>query len=91
MREMLLAAGEWVATDAAHRNPGWRGEPLFGFVPMPMVWNFVAVLLVALIFWWLIRSSQKGGETPLDLLNRRYVSGEIDRKTYLQMKEDISG
>jgi uncharacterized membrane protein len=44
---------------------------------------------VALIFWWQLRSSQKTVETPANLLKRKYVAGEIDRKTYLQMKEDI--
>ena len=64
-------------------------EPVFGLIPMPLIWNFIAVLIIALIFWWLIRSSSKNGETPLDLLKKRYASGEIDRETYLKMKEDI--
>jgi len=73
----------------------WGGPPLgrgslFGILPMHLVWNFVVVLLVVLIFWWLVRGSQKNDETGMDILKKRYAAGEIDRKTYLQMKKDIT-
>jgi uncharacterized membrane protein len=70
----------------------WR-EPIYG-IPVPIFWNLFAVVIVALIFWWLIRSSSKHAGSPVDpplnQLKRRYVAGEIDRKTYQQMKEDIA-
>jgi len=63
-------------------------EPLFGFIPSYMVWNVVIILLVALIFWWLLRGSRQV-ETPLDVLKKRYVSGEIPKDEFEQMKKDI--
>ncbi|MFH1787797.1 MAG: SHOCT domain-containing protein [Candidatus Altiarchaeota archaeon] len=83
-------------TGRAAWNMGVRYDPLFGrdalfgFIPKFLVWNIVIVLVVVLIFYWLTRDSKKCRETPLDILKKRYVSGELDRKTYLQMKEDIS-
>ncbi|MBD3388378.1 MAG: hypothetical protein GF416_04815 [Candidatus Altiarchaeales archaeon] len=71
-------------------HPFLGREPIFGLVPTFMVWNLVIVVVVALIFWWLVRGSRRV-ETPLDVLKKRYVSGEIDKKTYLEMKEDIGG
>ena len=84
---MLEEGGRLARDEAFHR--GFWSEPLLGIIPMPLIWNFLAVFLVALIFWWLVRGSHKGVETAENLLKKRYVSGEIDRKTYNQMKEDI--
>jgi uncharacterized membrane protein len=91
MNQTIIMEGGRLARDAALRRPPvWWREPLFGVIPVHIVWNFIVILLVALIFWWLIRGSQKHGETPMDLLKKRYVAGEIDRETFLKMKEDIS-
>jgi uncharacterized membrane protein len=80
-----------MARDGLGRGPppSWT-DPLFGIIPMPLVLNFATVALVALIFLWLLRGSNKSNEMPLTLLKRRYAAGEIDRKAYLQMKEDIA-
>ena len=73
------------------RNSVFFGrEPLFGFIPQFMVWNLVIVVLVGLIFYWLLKSSQMSSETPMDVLKKRYVSGEIDKEEFEQMKKDIS-
>ncbi len=73
------------------RNSVFFGrEPLLGFIPPFMVWNLVIVVLVGLIFYWLLKSSQRSSDTPLDVLKKRYVSGEIDREAFEQMKKDIS-
>ncbi|MFH0860635.1 MAG: hypothetical protein V1921_05495 [Candidatus Altiarchaeota archaeon] len=90
VNETIAEVGGRVARNMTFRGEpsGWR-EPVLGFIPAPLLWNIIVVGVVALIFWWLLRGSQKHGDTPMDLLKKRYVSGEIDRKTYLQMKEDI--
>ncbi len=33
----------------------------------------------------------QGTQSPEELLKSRYVNGEIDEKTYLQMKETLKG
>jgi uncharacterized membrane protein len=90
----IVEAGARIAREETiHRGSTFWREPLFGIIPVPFLWNIFTVILVALIFWWLIRNSHKTAQTtegPQDLLKRRYASGEIDRKTYLQIKEDIT-
>ncbi|MFH1721252.1 MAG: hypothetical protein ABH950_01460 [Candidatus Altiarchaeota archaeon] len=91
MNETLVReGGRMVGEAAVRRAPTWWREDLFGIIPMPIVWNVFIVVIVALIFWWLLRSSNRHTETPLQLLQKRYVAGEIDRETYLQMKKDIT-
>lgn len=90
MEQVIFEQGTRMARDAAFRgSPSFWRDPFFGLIPHFVVWNLVIVVLVALIFWWLLRGSHKI-EPPLDVLKKRYVSGEIDKKAYLEMKEDIS-
>jgi uncharacterized membrane protein len=91
MNTSLVETGGQIAREnAVHRGAAFAREPLFGLIPLPFIWNIIVVLLVILIFWWLLRGSQKSVETPLNTLKRRYAAGEIDRKTYLEMKGDIA-
>jgi len=46
-----------------------------------------AVVLVAI---WLATRRGLTRESPLDILNRRYASGEINREEYERMKREIS-
>jgi putative membrane protein len=74
-------------------GPGMMGG--FGIIG-PVLTSLFVVLLVAGIVW-LIQSMGKPGtqppppasETPLDILNRRYASGEITKKQYQEMKRDL--
>ncbi|MBU4202338.1 MAG: SHOCT domain-containing protein [Candidatus Altiarchaeales archaeon] len=71
---------------------GLRGagrHMLFGIIPAPLVWNFLIILIIALIFYWLARGSRTN-ETATDILKKRYAAGEIDKKTFEQMKKDIA-
>lgn len=91
MNQTVVEQGSRIVRNMTMRGPPpslWR-DPLFGVIPVFMIWNMVIVILVILVFWWLIRGSYKS-KTPLDLLKKRYVAGEIDRETYLKMKEDIT-
>ena len=83
-----IVAASRFPRDAMMRNPNWYRQDLFGVIPMPIVWNFITILLVGLIFWWLIRGSHKS-EDAIDVLKKRYATGEIDRETFEQMKKDL--
>ena len=64
-------------------------EELFG-IPMFFIWNMVFILVLAVIFYWLVRGrSHSLHETPLDLLKKRYINGEIDRDKFEEMKKVI--
>jgi putative membrane protein len=75
---------------------GWMGGWGWGFgmIAMALFW---VVLLVAAVF--IVRAVVErptrgaaggSGETPLEILQRRYARGEIDRQQYEQMKRDLS-
>jgi putative membrane protein len=91
MNASIVETGEQIIRDeAVHRGPSMWRDPLFGLIPAPLIWNFVIVVLVVLIFWWLTRGSNKNTESAMSILKKRYAAGEIDRKTFMQMKEDIA-
>lgn len=69
---------------------GWMG---FGWIFMLIFWGAVVFGVVALIRWVIMRSSgsQDGPRrTPQEILQERYVRGEITREQYEQMRKDIS-
>lgn len=68
---------------------------------MPIVMLIVFVIVLYLIFgrggfrppWWYESEGHHGRdeilETPLDILRRRYASGEITKEQFEQMKKEI--
>ena len=61
---------------------------VFG-IPTVFLWNFLVILIITLIFYWLLQGT-KSHETPMDVLKKRYVRGDIEKKTFEEMKKDIS-
>ncbi|MBU4597662.1 MAG: SHOCT domain-containing protein [Proteobacteria bacterium] len=66
---------------------GWMGGTF-----MIIFW----ILVIVVIYFgirWAIKSGDSHGfkqaESALDVLKRRYASGEIDREQYLSMKQDV--
>jgi putative membrane protein len=69
---------------------------------MPLLW----VALLAVIVWAVVRLAQPGGrsggpggydydrsrrETPQEILDRRFASGEIDADAYTQARARLAG
>jgi len=74
-------------------GPGMMGG--FGIIGPVLMVLFVVFLVAGAV--WLFQSMGKAGaqanppaETPLDILNRRYASGDIMKKQYQEMKRDLS-
>jgi putative membrane protein len=67
---------------------GWGG---FGFGWI--IW----IVIIFVIIWAVIkiantsqnRKTDSSGETPLDILKKRYARGEITKEQYEQMKKDL--
>ncbi|WP_406079121.1 SHOCT domain-containing protein [Micromonospora sp. NBC_00858] len=63
---------------------------------MPLLW----VVLIAVIVWAVIRlvrrpddgeRGRQGRETPQEILDRRFASGEIDVEAYRQARAHLAG
>ena len=63
-----------------------------------MGWIYVVITIAIILIVWLIihlTSRRRGeygapGESPVEILNRRYANGEISKEEYEKMKSDIS-
>ena len=68
---------------------GWGGFGL-SWLFMLLFWALL-ILGVAALIRSLIRSGDsKETKTPLDILERRYAGGEIDKKEFEEKKKDLS-
>ena len=65
---------------------------------MPLLW----ILFLGVVVWAAVRLAQPGGdrswtsgqerrETPQEILDRRFASGEIDAETYSQARDRLAG
>jgi len=63
----------------------------YSFWGMHMVWWIVWVILLVWIFLtpWDVPGQRKRPDSPLDVLKKRYASGEIGREQFERMKEDL--
>ncbi|QJB55416.1 SHOCT domain-containing protein [Pseudodesulfovibrio sp. zrk46] len=86
--DILAIYHNWCTQPFFMGGNGWFGGYGFHFPPILML------LVIGLITYLVIRSVRRptpdtGTTSPLDVLNRRYAMGEIDKATYEQMKSDI--
>lgn len=75
---------------------GWEFMPWgwFGFILQIIFWVAVILLIV-----WLANKLREpksedrssSGDTALDILQKRYARGEIDKKEYEEKKKDLTG
>jgi len=63
-----------------------------GHMGLMGLWWIVAAAAIVAALWIVIspgRDGRRGGESPEQMLKRRYVSGEIDQATYRQMLDEL--
>ena len=59
------------------------------------LWMLLFVILIAAAIYWFARdkksktNSPLSGETPFDILKKRYAKGEITREEFERMKKDL--
>ena len=79
--------------------PGWMmtgwgaGFGLFGGLMMLLFWILIIAGIVLLVRWFFGEEDQQGSgaeETPLDILKKRYASGELDREQFESMKRELT-
>ena len=75
-------------------NWGYGMMGWFGPIMMLVFWGLLVLVLILLARWlWGLtqkKQEQTGQESSLDILKRRYASGEIDREEFEQKKRDLS-
>lgn len=78
--------------------PGWMmtgwgsGYGLFSWLMMLLFWILIVIGVVLVVRWFIDQGSQKGSmaqETALDVLKKRYASGEIDKEQFETMKREL--
>lgn len=57
-----------------------------------ILWLVVLVAAALIVVWLATRYRAPGGpgESPLDIIKRRYAQGEINREEYERMKQELS-
>jgi putative membrane protein len=96
---LLVAGGLWIRAHGGygpHMMTGWHGQPrgmgLFGGELLMLVLFGViagAVVLLVVGFASGKQKTSEGAPTPLEILKKRYASGEIDREEFERMKEEL--
>ena len=68
------------------------GYGFFGWLMMLLLWILIIAGIVFAVRWFFDQGSQKGSrveETALDILKKRYASGEIDKEEFETMKQEL--
>ena len=67
------------------------GFSWFGGIFMIIFWILIIVGVIFLIKWLVINKPTEGQskETPLEILRRRYASGEISKEEFESKKRDL--
>jgi putative membrane protein len=73
---------------------GWGHMMYYGYRGMHIWMLFIVIIVVVLIYFVVQNAKPKGnlgisGETPLDILKKRYAKGEITKDEFDRMKRDI--
>lgn len=56
---------------------------------------FIGLIIAAVFIYFILAGDKKNNvspfmrKTPEDILKERFINGEIDEKTYIQMKETL--
>ena len=67
---------------------GWWMDGTWFF---PLLFWILVIAGAVFIVRWLRERGQEQKESSLDILKKRYASGEIDRDAFEQMKKDLKG
>ena len=96
---VLLFAGMMLGMGSNQNvGPVWMRDFVALGGPMMMFMILIPIVLIVLVVsgvFWVINSRGTGEtrktETPLEILDKRYASGEVPRVEFKAMKKDLEG
>ncbi len=68
------------------------GYGLFGWLLMLLFWILIIAGIIFAVRWFFDQGKLKGSsveESPLDILKKRYASGEIDKEEFETMRREL--
>lgn len=70
---------------------GYSEMMQWGGIGMIVFWIFMVIIIIMLVKFIATSSSDRTAtkEPPIDIVKRRYASGEIDKEEYEQKKKDL--
>jgi putative membrane protein len=69
-----------------------NGFPSYGMFHFGgIIMMILGILLVAAVIYFIWKSSSSKTESPLDILQKRFVNGEINEEEYKAKKETLRG
>ena len=68
---------------------GWGGFGILGWLSMLAFWVLLILGVIALIRYFARSGQSSEDKTPLDILKERYARGEINKKDFEEMKNDL--
>jgi putative membrane protein len=72
---------------AGHMTPPHWGRP--GFLLVFLFWALAIAGILAIIKW-IFQADAGRGDSPLDVVKKRYARGEISREEFEEKKKDLS-
>jgi len=56
-----------------------------------ILWSIFLIGVIALVIWFIYKLTKKGkgSETPINILQKRYAKGEINKKQFEEMKKEM--
>ena len=68
---------------------GFMYDMMYGFGFSGMLFMIIFWAAIIWLIVWIIREVSKGKESPSELLEKRYVKGEITKKQYQEMRKTL--
>src|SRR3989344_9564731 len=83
MMNMMMGGGNMMGN-----NPFGYGYGYWSF--WNIVWSLLRIGLIVLVIWLIYKFIiKKETETPINILQKRYAKGEINKKQFAEMKKEI--
>jgi len=87
MGMMNMMGGNMMGSGMMGNYPAYYGYNSFWNI----LWLVFLIGVIALIIWLVYKFTKKGkeSETPMDILQKRYAKGEINKKQFDEMKKEL--